>query len=172
MTVSLIVAVSENNVIGKDRDLIWHLPNDMRFFKKTTLGHYVIMGRKNFESIPHKYRPLSQRTNVIISRNKDYKAPGCIVVNTIEDAIALAKTDGDLEPFIIGGGEIYNLALKNNLINKIYLTRVHKIFEGDTYFPRLSDEWKEIDRVECKSDDKHVCDYTFLVYKNCKFDIK
>ena len=91
MKVSLIVAVSENGVIGKDNDLIWHLPKDMRFFKETTMGHHVIMGRKNFESIPHKYRPLPDRTNVVITRQSDYKAEGCVVVNSVEAALEIAK---------------------------------------------------------------------------------
>ena len=123
MIVSLIVASSENGVIGKDNDLIWHLPNDMRFFKDTTLNHHVIMGRKNFESIPHKYSPLPNRTNIIITRQTDYKADGCVVVNSLEAALEIAKENGDKEPFIIGGGEIYKLALETNLVDKIYLTK-------------------------------------------------
>ena len=97
MKVSLIVAVSENGVIGKDNDLIWHLPKDMKFFKDTTMGHHVIMGRKNFESIPHKYRPLPNRTNVVITRQTDYKAEGCVVVNSVEAALEIAKNNGENE---------------------------------------------------------------------------
>ena len=103
MIVSLIVAASENRVIGRDNDLIWHLPNAMRFFKKPTSGHQVIMGRKNFESIPHKFRPLPERTNIIISRQTDYYAKGCIVVNSIDQSLQIAKKNGDDEAFIIGG---------------------------------------------------------------------
>lgn len=165
MTVSLIVAVSENGVIGKDQDLIWHFPNDIKFFKKTTLGHYVIMGRKNFESIPHKYRPLPGRTNVVLTRNKNYKAQGCIVAGTLEEAINLAKLDGDLEPFIIGGGEIYNLALKYNLVDKIYLTKIHAKFKGDTYFPKLSSEWQETNKITYEIDKEHHYKYSFLIYE-------
>ena len=99
MKVSLIVAAAENGVIGKDNDLIWHLPKDMRFFKETTLGHHVIMGRKNFESIPHKYRPLPNRTNVVITRQCYYQAEGCIVVNSIESALEIAKENGIEVPF-------------------------------------------------------------------------
>ena len=91
MVVSLIVAVSENKVIGKDNDLVWHLPTDMKFFKDTTKGHFVIMGRRNYESIPHKYRPLPNRTNVIVTRQDDYKAEGCLLVNSVEEAIELAQ---------------------------------------------------------------------------------
>ena len=162
MKVSLIVAVSENGVIGKDNDLIWHLPKDMRFFKETTLNHHVIMGRKNFESIPHKYRPLPNRTNVIITRNSDYKAEGCVVVNSVKQGLEVAKENGDKEPFIIGGGQIYKLALENNLVDKIYLTKVHHAFDGDTFFPELNNEWKEVHKTVNKADEKHAYDYDFI----------
>jgi dihydrofolate reductase len=165
MIVSLIVAVSENGVIGKDNDLIWHLPKDIKFFKDTTMGHHVIMGRKNFESIPHKYSPLPNRTNVIITRQADYAAEGCVVVNSVEAAIEIAKQNGDIEPFIIGGGQIYKLALEANLVDKIYLTKVHHSFEGDTFFPKLGNEWEEIERIDCKSDEKHAHDYSFLTFE-------
>ena len=138
MKVSLIVAVSENYVIGKDNDLIWHLPKDMRFFKETTTGHHVIMGRKNFESIPHKFRPLPNRTNIVITRQLDYKAEGCVVVNSIEEALKVAKRNGDDEAFIIGGGQIYKLAIDAGLVDRIYLTKVHHCFDGDTIFPELN----------------------------------
>jgi dihydrofolate reductase len=165
MIVSLIVAVSENGVIGKENDLIWHLPKDMRFFKETTMGHHVIMGRKNFESIPHKYRPLPDRTNIVITRQSEYKAKGCIVVNSVEAALEIAKNNGDIEPFIIGGGQIYKLALEANLVDKIYLTKVRHSFDGDTIFPKLGNEWEEIERIDCKSDEKHAHDYSFLTFE-------
>jgi len=165
MIVSLIVAVSENGVIGKDNDLIWHLPKDMRFFKETTMEHHVIMGRKNFESIPHKYSPLPNRTNVIITRQADYIAEGCVVVNSVEAALEIAKNNGDIEPFIIGGGQIYKLALEANLVDKIYLTKVRHSFDGDTFFPKLGNEWEEIERIDCKSDEKHAHDYSFLTFE-------
>ena len=162
MKVSLIVAVSENGVIGKGNDLIWHLPKDMKFFKETTTGHHVIMGRKNFESIPHKYSPLPNRTNVVITRQTDYTAEGCIVVNSVEAALQMAKQNGDTEPFIIGGGQIYKLALGANLVDKIYLTKVHHSFEGDTFFPELSSDWKETNKTENKADEKHKYNYDFI----------
>ena len=165
MKVSLIVAVAENGVIGKDNDLIWHLPNDMRFFKETTTGHHVIMGRKNFESIPHKYRPLPNRTNIVITRQADYVAEGCKVVNSVEAALQIAKKNGDTEPFIIGGGEIYNLALEANLIDKIYLTKVHHSFDGDAFFPELDNSWKEASRKENQADKKHKYAYSFLTFE-------
>ncbi|MAR40402.1 MAG: diacylglycerol kinase [Flavobacteriales bacterium] len=163
MRVSLIVAVSANGVIGKDNDLTWHLPRDMKFFKDTTKGHHVIMGRKNFESIPHKFKPLPNRTNVIITRQSDYIAEDCIVVNSVEESIEVAKKNGDEEPFIIGGGQIYKIALENNLIERIYLTRIHHNFEGDTFFPNLAEDWKVITREDCKADEKNKYDYSFLV---------
>ena len=163
MRVSLIVAVSENGVIGNDNDLIWHLPKDMKFFKDTTQGHHVIMGRKNFESIPHKFRPLPNRTNVIVTRQSGYVAENCVVVNSVEESIEVAKKNGDTEPFVIGGGQIYKVALENNLIDRIYLTRIHHTFEGDTFFPNLSEDWKVIATEDCKADEKNKYDYSFLV---------
>ena len=165
MNVSIIVAVSENGVIGKNNDLIWRLPKDMKFFKETTLGHHVIMGRKNFESIPHKYSPLSNRTNIIISRQNNYIAKGCIIVNSLHKALKIAKTNNDPQPFIIGGGEIYKLALESDVVNTIYLTRVLHNFSGDTFFPTLGKEWKETNRVNKKADEKHAYDYSFITYK-------
>jgi len=163
MKVSLIVAVSENGVIGKDNDLIWHLPKDMKFFKDTTLGHHVVMGRKNFESIPHKFRPLPNRTNIVITRQSDYKAEDSIVVNSVEEALKVAKSNVENEAFIIGGGQIYKLALEANLIDRIYLTKIHHSFDGDTFFPELSSDWEEIKREDCFKDDNHKYDYSFIV---------
>lgn len=162
MKVSLIVAVSENGVIGKDNDLIWHLPNDMQFFKKTTMGHHVIMGRKNFESIPHKYRPLPNRTNIVITRQSDYITEDCEVVNSVEEALDVAKKNGDNEAFIIGGGQIYKLAIEKKLIDKIYLTKVHHSFDGDTFFPKLNSNWIETKKIENKADKKHRYSYDFI----------
>ena len=141
MKVSLIVAVSENGVIGKDNDLIWHLPKDMRFFKEITTGHHVIMGRKNFESIPHKFRPLPNRTNIIITRQSNYKAEGCVVVNSVEEALKVAKSNEENEAFIIGGGQIYKLAVDAGLVDKIYLTKIYYSFDGDTFFTELNSDW-------------------------------
>lgn len=153
---SIIVAVGEGNVIGKENRLIWHLPRDMRHFKETTTGHYIIMGRKTFES---NGRPLPNRTNVIITRDKNYKAEGCVVVHTLEDAIKLAKDDP--EAFIIGGGVIYELAMP--LIDRIYLTQIHHKFEGDTYFPEINmDEWVEVEKREFEPDEKNKYPFTIL----------
>jgi|TARA_Y100001954_G_scaffold50868_1_gene53875 dihydrofolate reductase len=165
MIVSIIVAACENNVIGKDNDLIWHLPTDMKFFKDTTKDHHVIMGRKNFESIPHKFRPLPNRTNIIITRNKNYFAKDCVVASSIKEAINIAKNNNDKEPFIIGGGEIYKLALEEDLVDRIYLTKVHHKFEGDTFFPKLGSEWIEKNRVKHDVDEKHRYSFSFLIFE-------
>ena len=168
MKVSLIVAVSENGVIGKDNDLIWHLPNDMLFFKETTTGHHVIMGRKNFESIPHKFRPLPNRTNIVITRRSDYKAEGCIVVNSLEEALKVAKCNGENEAFIIGGGQIYKLAIDAGVVDKIYLTKIHHSFDGDTFFPELSSDWIKTNKIENKTDEKHRYSYDFITLEKNK----
>ena len=164
MKVSLIVAVSKNGIIGKDNDLIWHLPKDMKFFKDTTRNHHVLMGRKNFESIPHKFRPLRNRVNIIVTRNKDYKAKDCIIATSIESAIDYSKSNKEDEVFIIGGGEIYKQSIQKNLVDKIYLTRVHADFDGDTFFETPSSNWIIKSEVKKKKDEKHLFDYTFLVY--------
>ena len=163
MITSIIVAATTNRVIGKDNDLAWRLPNDMNYFKNTTMGHYVIMGRKNHESIPHKFSPLKGRENIVITRKKKYLAEGCIVVNSIEDGIKIAKKNNEKEAFIIGGGEIYKLALEKNLVDRIYLTEIHAEIDGDTFFPKISNSWKEIKRTCYLKDEKHLYDYDFVI---------
>ncbi|MFO7828393.1 MAG: dihydrofolate reductase [Bacteroidales bacterium] len=154
---SIIVAVAENNVIGKDNDLIWHLPRDLKHFKETTTGHYIIMGRKTFES---NGRPLPNRTNVVITRDKNYSAEGCIVVHSLEEAIKEAKSDP--EAFIIGGGKIYELALP--LVDRIYLTKIHHYFDGDTYFPEIDmDRWEVTDKLDFVPDEKNKYPFSILV---------
>lgn len=165
MIVSLIVAVSENKVIGKDNDLVWNLPTDMKFFKDTTKNHFVIMGRRNFESIPSKFRPLPNRTNVIVSRQEKLEAEGCIVVDSIEKAIELAKVAKDQEPFIIGGGQIYKYAIDNQLIDRVYLTRVHTEIEGDTFFEDLDDSWKLVHEKHHPNDERHPFSFTFQTFE-------
>ena len=165
MIVSIIVAASENNVIGNNNDLIWSFPNDMSFFKQKTLNHHVIMGRKNFESIPHKFKPLPNRTNIVITRNLSYDAKGAVVVNSLSQAIEFSKKEKQKETFVIGGGQIYDLSLKENLIDRIYLTRIHKYYEGDTFFPILDEEWKVKEERKFYSDEKHESNYTFFTYE-------
>ena len=155
---SLIVAASENNVIGKDNDLLWHLPDDLKHFKRTTKGHHVITGRKTFES--HGSRPLPGRTNIIITRNPEYEAEGCIVTDSLEKALGFVKDDD--EPFVIGGEKIYRMALPR--ADRIYLTRVHAEVEGDTFFPELDkDQWKEVSREFHEQDDRHPYSFTVII---------
>ena len=161
--ISIIVAVANNNVIGKDNSLIWHLPADMKFFKEKTSEHCIITGRKNYESIPEKFRPLPNRTNIVITRQKNYLAPGAIVVDSIEQAIEKALVTGDSEIFIIGGAEIYKQCM--HLANRIYLTQIHHTFEGDAFFPELNvNEWKETAKTEGSVDDKNKYAHTFHTY--------
>ena len=172
MKIKLIVAASENNVIGKENDLPWHLPDDMLFFKQKTLDSVVIMGRNNYLSIPQKYRPLPNRFNIILTNKSSFLAKDCLVLNSLEKAIETG-TKMKKDVFVIGGGQLYHYALQNNLIDIIYLTRVHSIINGDTYFPELGNEWEEINRLDCKADKKHSHDYSFLTYKkNNRFTIK
>ena len=163
MTVSIIVAVSENGVIGKDNDLVWNLPTDMNFFKSKTEHHHVIMGRKNWDSIPQKWRPLPNRTNIVVSRQMDLKLEGAKVVNSIETALDTANQANDSETFIIGGGEIYRQAMK--YVDKIYYTEVKATLEGDTWFPELSGaEWQEVRREVHPADEKNEYAFDFVEY--------
>jgi len=162
MIISLIAAISKNNVIGVDGDLPWSLPKDMRFFSTTTKGHHVLMGRKNFDSIPDKYRPLPDRPNLVVTRQEGYKAEGAQVFNSIEEAVDFTKTTNETELFIIGGGEIYNQTI--HLADKIYLTRVDAKINGDAYFPVFNEssfERKEVFAHE--KDDLH--NYAFKIYE-------
>lgn len=154
---SIIAAASRNNVIGKDNKLPWRLPADLAHFKELTLGHTVILGRKTFESIG---RPLPNRRNIVITRNKNFKPEGVEVVHSIEEALSLA--DDDNEVFVIGGEEIYKQALP--LVDKVYLTKVQAEVDGDAYFPELGDEWKEVSKIENKADEENEYDYDFLEY--------
>ena len=159
MIVSLIAAAAENNVIGKDNDLIWHLPEDLKHFKRTTSGHTVISGRKTYESYG---KPLPKRKNIIITRDSNYEAEGCIVVHSLEEALELVKEEEEV--FIIGGGEIYRQALP--VADRIYLTRVHAKPEGDACFPEFSSEnWEEKKRREFPADEKHDYAFTIIWYE-------
>ena len=166
MTISIIAAVTQNNVIGKKNDLPWSLPADMQFFKETTSGHHVIMGRKNYLSIPDKYRPLPNRTNIIVTRQQNFIAEGCIVSHSIEEAIETAQKNGEEEAFIIGGGEIFKQSLENNLVDRMYITRIHTEIDGDVFFPEIDlNIWKETKRKDCTADDKNQYAYSFIVYE-------
>ncbi len=167
MKISIIVALDNNHVIGKDNTLIWHLPADMKFFKDTTTGHSIITGRKNYESIPLKFRPLPNRTNIIITRQGDYNAPGAIVVGSIESALDKAKQTGDEEIFVIGGAEIFKQSM--HLVDTLYVTQIYHSFEGDVFFPEINmKEWKEIERKEGIVDEKNIYPHDFITYERVK----
>ena len=164
MIISQIVASARNNVIGKDNDLPWHLPDDMQFFKDTTKGHHILMGRKNFESIPMKFRPLPGRVNIVITRQDDYQADGTRVFNTIEEGIQFARAAGEEELFIIGGAEIYNQTISQT--DRVYLTEINAEVDGDAHFPELdTSEWIEKERVHHPVDERHQFDFDFVIYE-------
>ncbi len=157
----IIAAVAENGAIGKDNKLIWDLPDDMRFFKEQTTGKPVIMGRKNYESIPEKYRPLPKRPNIIITRNTNYEAPGSAVFNDLNAAIESQRQKGVDETYIIGGAEIYNLALKEDRVDEMYLTRIHASFEADTFFPAFDKKKWEVKVILLhEKDERHAHSFT------------
>ena len=157
MKISAIVAVANNGVIGKDNEIPWYLPADLKFFKKKTLGHAVIMGRKCYESIG---RPLPKRTNIIITRNPFYVADNCIVVHSLNDAIQFAKETGETEAFIIGGAQIY--AMSRPLWDELYLTTVDLETKGDTFFEPLDEQlWEEVWSEPHQPDEKNIHCYTF-----------
>lgn len=164
MKCTLIVAMGEHREIGKDNDLLWRLPRDMKFFKETTQGHTVVMGRKNWESIPEKFRPLPNRKNIVLSRNKDYVANGAIVISNLKQIEEHYYSNSNKKCFIIGGAEIYKLALEANLIDEMYITYVKSTFEADTYFPFVNwENWEEEDILDFEKDEKNP--YSFTVKK-------
>jgi dihydrofolate reductase len=165
MIISIIVAISKNQVIGKNNQLIWHLPKDMKFFMDTTMDTVVIMGRKNYESIPKKYRPLKNRKNVIITRNKSYEAEGCTVVNSIDESLKVLNNIENSEVFVIGGGEIYKKFLEKGLIDRMYVTHIDEYFDGDTFFPDVNyDNWKSTEILAHRKDENNPHDFKIMVY--------
>lgn len=163
MIISLIAAVSKNLVIGKNNDLPWNLPDDMKFFMQTTKGHHCIMGRKNYDSIPDKFRPLPNRTNIVVTRQKGFKAPGCIVVNAIQRGIDIARNNGETEVFIIGGADIYRLGM--TITQRMYLTEIQAEMHGDVFFPSFDKkEWRETKRVHHDADERHAYAFDYVVY--------
>ena len=156
--ITIIAAAGQNNELERDNDLVWHLPNDFKRFKKLTTGHHIIMGRKTFESFP---KLLPNRIHIVISRNNSYKAEGVIVVKSLNEALKAVKDDA--QPFIIGGGEIYNLGLE--IADKIELTRVHKNFEADTFFPEIPlENWQLIHEEYHEKDENHKFAFTYQTF--------
>ncbi|MDO9138616.1 MAG: dihydrofolate reductase [Lutibacter sp.] len=158
--VTIIAAIAANNALGKDNQLIWHLPVDLKRFKKTTLNHAVIMGRKTYESLG---KPLPNRTNILITRDKNYKAEGCLVVNSVKEALK-AAAEVDENPFILGGAEIYKQAMP--FTDKLDITFVHHQFEADVFFPEIDKTiWKETSRENFKADENNKYDYSFVTFE-------
>ena len=167
MIISLIVAASTNNVIGKDNRLLWHLPNDMKFFKNTTWGMPVVMGRKTYDALAGE--PLPGRFNFVITRNKDWdpQKPKAVVVADLAAALRLAAETDCKETFVIGGGQIYADAMP--LADRIYMTRVHTVLEGDTYFPVIDEQqWELTDNKDVPVDDKPAFAYSFQLWERKK----
>lgn len=161
MILSQVVAAAENNAIGKNNQLLWNLPNDTKFFKNTTWGMPVIMGRKTFESLG---KPLAGRTNIVITRQSAWQPEGAIVVHDINEAMTAAAGTDAKEAFIIGGGTIYKQTLP--LTRRVYLTRVHTTIEGDAYFPEMNKaDWELLSQLDFKADEKHAYDYSFQVWQ-------
>lgn len=157
--ITIMAAVADNNALGKNNDLIWHLPADLKRFKKLTHGHHVIMGRKTFESLG---KPLPHRMNIIITRNPDYIAKGCIVVNSLEEALKAAAPDDN--PFILGGAEIYAQAME--IADRMDITHIHHSFDADAFFPEIDKKlWEETGREDHPADDRNPYAYSFVQYK-------
>ncbi len=157
--ITIIAAIGKNGELGKNNDLIWHLPNDLKRFKKITLGHHVIMGRKTFESLG---KPLPNRKTIIITRNTDFNVDDCTIVNSLKAALKAAATDPN--PYILGGAEIYHQAI--NIADRLDLTLVDANFEADAFFPKIDTSlWKETSRQDFKADENHQYNYSFVTYK-------
>jgi len=161
MIISIVVAAARNNVIGKDNQLLWHLPKDMRHFRNITWGMPVVMGRKTFESLG---KPLAGRKNIVITRQSDWNVPGTIAVKSLDDAAFLVNEMDVKEMLVIGGGEIYKQAFDK--AHRIYLTRVDAEPEGDTYFPALNPAaWNLVSQKDHEADEKHMYGYSFQVWE-------
>ena len=161
MAVSLIVVVSENRVIGRAGGLPWRLSADLKHFKKTTMGHHLIIGRRTWDEVG---KPLPGRTMVAVTRSRDLEADGATIVHSLNEALEVAR--GDDEPFIGGGAHIYRMALENDLVNRLYITRVHAKVEGDTFFPDIDlDDWELVSEEHHEADERNEFPYSFLVYE-------
>lgn len=157
--ISIIVAIAANNAIGKDNDLLWHISDDLKRFKRLTENHFIIMGKRTYYSLP--IRPLPKRTNMVITDIAEEQIDNCLMAYSIDDSIE--KMDTEKENFIIGGGSIYKQFMP--LANKLYITRVHQDFEGDTFFPEISlNEWKLEEKIDINDDDQNNFTYTFETY--------
>lgn len=168
MHISLVAAIGENFELGGKGNLLWRLPNDMQKFKQITSGHHVLMGRKTYESLPPKFRPLPERVNIVLTENSHFQAQGCFVVNNLADALELAQKAGESDLMVIGGAKIYNQCLP--LADTLYITKVHGTFpEADVYFPDWNDsKWNLVSAEHADKDDKHAYPYTFTKLERIK----
>ena len=165
MHISLIVAMDSDRGIGKNNDLMWHLPADMKFFKETTSGQIVVMGRKNYESIPERFRPLPNRENVVLTRNTDFKAEGCQVFHSLEACLAYYEGESERTVFIIGGGEIYRQAIALNCVDDMYITHVDHVYNADTFFPEFDESnWTIKELMNWEKDEKNEAGFTIKHY--------
>ncbi|KOY51012.1 dihydrofolate reductase [Polaribacter dokdonensis] len=159
--ITIIAAIAKNNALGKNNDLIWHLPADLKRFKKVTTGHHILMGRNTFESIG---RPLPNRTTIIITKNENYVQEGCLIANSVEQAIEMAHEDNQI--FIIGGAQVYEYAMKHDFADALDITLVHHEFDADVYFPEIDPSiWERVEREDFIADEKNKFDYSFIRYK-------
>jgi len=161
MALSAIVVIAEDGAIGKNNDLLCHLPADLKHFKEITMGHSIIMGRRTFESLPKGALP--GRENIVVSRSSDFQVEGALVCHSVEDALKQASMPG--EKFVIGGAQLYASTI--NMVDTLHLTALHARFEGaDTFFPKLNmEEWQEVERIDCPADDKNRYPYSFITLK-------
>ena len=165
MKTALIVAIDAARGIGKNNDLMWHLPNDMKFFKEKTQNQIVVMGRKNYDSIPEKFRPLPNRLNVVLTRNRDFQAPGCHVFTSLKECMEFFKEEKERTLFIIGGGEIYKMALESNILDEMYITYIQKEYGADTFFPNVElSDWSEDLIFEQTQDEQHDASFRVMHY--------
>jgi dihydrofolate reductase len=164
MTVSMIVAVSSNGVIGRDGGLPWYLPADLKHFKRATMGHHLIIGRRTWEELG---KPLPGRTMVVVTRSRQFAADGATIVGSLEQALDLTAADD--EPFIGGGAQIYRIALARDLVDRIYLTRIQAEIEGDTFLPEIDwEDWQLVSEEHHEADEKNEYPHSFLVYERKK----
>jgi dihydrofolate reductase len=165
MKVSLVVAMDRARGIGKNNDLMWHLPADMKFFRETTTGHIVVMGRKNYESIPEKFRPLPNRENAVLSRSAGFTAEGCLVFQSLEACFDHYRNESERTVYIIGGGQIYNEALKSGKVTEMYITHVDHVYGADTFFPEFdASEWQSETILTHAPDEKHAVGFEVKRY--------
>ena len=158
--IAYVVAMDENRVIGRDNDLPWRLPDDMRWFREKTMGKPCIMGRKTYDSLPERFRPLPGRRNIVVTRNSDYQAPGAVVVHSIDEALQ-AAADSE-EVIIVGGGDLFRRLMPE--VDRLYLTQVRGAVEGDVFFPPFDlSQWREQFRQEHPADERHALPFTWLI---------